>query len=407
MKRIAAAFLTILCQQVYAEPLVWIDQGLEAYANQSYKHAYDAFYQAAQAGHSEAQCLVGLMQIAGQGTTPQTRQGLAWLKKAEAAKNPCASRLQAQLYLGGVVVPFNEKKAIAYIQQAVDFGYFRAPLDLISFYNANDDVEKAVAVREKLIKDLIASPYHQDPDIQFLIGALYYELNQIELSFQWHLKAALQHNPKSQTHVGLSYFQQAQPELALEWIKKAAEQKDAQAQYILGRMYMSTPTIDYGQAQYWLLQAIDQQHAEAMLTLGDLLIKIVNPPPLEAVEYYLQAIEHKSIDAYLRIADLYATGHILPQNDLFAYIFYKHIYVLLLTPQEYIVEDQEKSFLYAVNQTNALEKTLLARDPIYSPDIDYSQPVKDVRAQIKTPQTLRQFVLNTLKQASPVSNEKP
>jgi uncharacterized protein len=182
-------------------------------------------------------------------------------------------------------------------------------------------------------RGLQLDPY--DADLQFLLGAAYYQGNGVperdytQAAF-WLRKAAEQGHAASQTILGIMYeWSFGVPEdyaQALEWYRKAAELGHAGAGYLLGRSYWEARGVlqDYEQARAWFRKAAELGDASAQFNLGVMygFGRGVPQDDAEAVRWYRKSAEQGYPQAQYNLGYMYYYGYGVPRdrvgaNDLF------------------------------------------------------------------------------------------
>lgn len=95
---------------------------------------------AAEAGDSEAQYLLGVMQVNGVGAPRNVEKGIEWLRCAAAQDNIEAQFELGQIFQGGRGAPRNSGEMVTWYRRAAELGHVGAQLALGDLYVAGRDV---------------------------------------------------------------------------------------------------------------------------------------------------------------------------------------------------------------------------------------------------------------------------
>lgn len=110
-----------------------------------YEDAAKHFKIAADAGHSEAQYILGRMYYHGI-VTHDYSKAVKYFKMSAAQKNASAAYYLSKCYISGLGAPQNTAKAIDYLKQSASLGGFQARADLCSLYLNGYSVERNLAL---------------------------------------------------------------------------------------------------------------------------------------------------------------------------------------------------------------------------------------------------------------------
>jgi TPR repeat protein len=240
------------------------------------------FRKAAEQGHPQSQCKLGVMHVEGRGVPQDIQAGLDWLRQAAIQGDAEASYQLAKLYHSG---------------------------------SGTEEKENKAETMARLLKDAEQG----DAKAQFQLGQLYNSSN-----------SPVSDRKESKTE-------------ALRWFRKAAEQGHVEAQYWTGLYYRSGRQVvakDQDEANTWFLKAAEKGHTGAMMNLGlyreaaDLedaraQYQLGNQwlekgDPTEAMNWFLKAVNNPDdLDggattagrASYQIAKMYEEGKGVTQND--------------------------------------------------------------------------------------------
>ena len=169
---------------------------------QDYSEAVRWWRKAAELGHAQAQCNLGVMYSSGQGVTEDKAEAVRWYRKAAEQGLAIAQSNLGIMYYRGEGVPQDKSEAVRWYRKAAEQGHADAQCDLGVMYDNGEGVteDKAEAVR-------------------------------------WYRKAAEQGYARAQFYLGWMYdngdgVAQDRSE-AVKWWRKAAEQGQADAQKTL------------------------------------------------------------------------------------------------------------------------------------------------------------------------------
>ncbi|MCE5185162.1 MAG: sel1 repeat family protein [Planctomycetaceae bacterium] len=196
------------------------------------KKAVELFLKAAEQGHAEAQCRLGLVYSFGMGVEENQAEAFKWtLKSAEQGFEGAMSSI-ADMYYSGHGTERDYPAAMKWAMKAADNGD-RTIYPLIGLmYAKGDGVEKS--------KDIAA---------------------------EWLMRAAESGTTWGLYGMGLVYMLgrglEKDPAEGLRWITKAAEAGNAQAAYYVGTAYMQGLGVDKDarKAYEWFNRSIEEGHA--------------------------------------------------------------------------------------------------------------------------------------------------
>ena len=191
----------------------------------------------AQEGSGDAQYLLAMKYLKGDGIAINVAAALKWLRKAADGGHVRAEYQLGLLYRDGIGVPKDRALAMRWLQVAAGAGLAEAQ-------TAYDELHRAQLVRE--FEALRAAAKGGDAAAQYALGRSYFTG-----------KAPLAVNPAQ----------------ALVWLTRAANQQHADAQYEVGTFYKEGTHVprDLGLAKKWLAQAAAQSHVKAKVALQDII----------------------------------------------------------------------------------------------------------------------------------------
>lgn len=115
------ALLFVVSQTALADRDGDFRQGMTHYTRHQYHQARTCFEKAAQAGHTEAQTMLGVLYFQGNGVPQDDREAARWFEKAAMADEHDAQTFIGVMYLEGRGVPKNERKALAWFAKAAQW----------------------------------------------------------------------------------------------------------------------------------------------------------------------------------------------------------------------------------------------------------------------------------------------
>ena len=188
-------------------------------------------------GNLEAQYLLAMKYLNGEGISPDMTAALKWLRKSVDGGHLRAEYQLGVLYRDGIGVPKDLELALRWFKVAAGSG-------LVEAQTAYDELHRAQVVRE--FETLRAAAKSGDPAAQYALGR-HYLIG----------KAPLAVNPAQ----------------ALVWLTRAAEQQHADAQYDVGVFFKDGTSVprDMTLAKLWLGRAAAQDHVKAKVALQDII----------------------------------------------------------------------------------------------------------------------------------------
>ena len=258
---------------------------------------------AAQKGDAEAEKLLGLMYINGQGVVKDYRQAAKWFVKSARKGNVSALYNLGVMYSKGDGLAKDYKKAMEMYKKAIEWNE-RSPKQggACPYCNRHDnhqnrhdnhqkvndvawDYKQGARLHRKLTSQRDVSTEQSVANAQYNIGVMYNNGNGFakdpETASLWFAKAlvsikklAAQGDSVMQHTLGNMYktgrVVKKNSRQAMEWFLKSAEQGNAGGQLSLGIMYYTGDggRIDHREAVKWFLKSAEQGNVVAQQNLG-------------------------------------------------------------------------------------------------------------------------------------------
>jgi TPR repeat protein len=246
------------------------------------------FQKAAEQGHADAQCNLGVMYENAKGVERNLTQAVDWYRKSAEQGSVCGQFHLGYAYDDGFGVPQHRAEAAVWYRKAAAQGDDDAREKLAvlckekNYPACNTDdsmMAQAIAAQEKALSELRAAAEQGDAAAQFELGAAYDNGEDIAeddaQTIVWYRKAAEQGNADAQFYLGRKYFWGAGGLFrdwaqAVAWTRKSAAQGHSAAQTELGQMYEQGDgvTQNYAQAMDWYRKATEQGDILAPYLLG-------------------------------------------------------------------------------------------------------------------------------------------
>jgi TPR repeat protein len=282
-----------------------LDQAFTAYDAQDYAKALPLFKEAySRVGWDEAALMTGNMYLYGQGTARDTQQAIAWYTKLAQArlvdahyspfdpKAPQAATprveaqmMLAQIYMTGLDVPKDPKKARAWYQAAADLNHIPARFALARMLQAGYGGDKDI--KQALKSYTSAAEYGYAP-AQTALATLYQQgdavTRNLETAFSWYQQAAFNPTPdRKKPHAQFALAQmydegrgvKADPDKALAFYRLAAVSGHPDAQSALGTYFYTGQIVkkDLPLARKLFLHAASQRQQDAMVNAAAMLFQ--------------------------------------------------------------------------------------------------------------------------------------
>ena len=246
------------------------------------KEKFEELKKAAEQGHADAQCNLGVCYEKGYGVEKDLKQAVEWWTKAAEQGHVTAQYNLGVAYVNAYGVEKDLKQAVKWYKKAAEQGNAKAQCNLGVCYNNGDGVKK-----------------------------------DLEEAVKWYKKAAKQGQAVAQYNLAVCYkngrgVKQDLKEV-VEWWTKAAKQGDVNAQYHLGNAYLNGDGVEKNleKAVEWWIKAAKQGHADAQHNLGVCYEDgdVGTAPDLkEAVKWYKKAAKQGQADAQYNLGVCYENG---------------------------------------------------------------------------------------------------
>ncbi len=239
-------------------------EGEDAFNAQQYRAAFSEFLPLADAGDFRSQYYIGYLYLNGYGIAKDNKKALNYLERAVDQEYDLAQSLMAFLYSEGKVVPKNKKKALNLYEQAAEQGNISALLNLGIMYYTGDGVEKNTT---KALEYFNKIPVLQKPIVGRYLGEIY--LNESgfvnhDLALSYYKQSAAANDIGSYYALALMNQKGQGTEKnvqdAIKYYQYAASQNHAPSQYMLGAIYANGDGVprDKLTAYAWFSLAADQ-----------------------------------------------------------------------------------------------------------------------------------------------------
>ncbi|MDB5935420.1 MAG: hypothetical protein JWQ01_2764 [Massilia sp.] len=124
MKKLLVAITFAL--GVHASAMAGFTEGANAYNAHHYELALKEVAPLAEAGHADAQHLLGLMYYMGRGVPRDYKQAMLWHRKAALQGKADAQYVVGAMYYTGNAVPLDQKLAVSWFRKAAEQGHAEA-----------------------------------------------------------------------------------------------------------------------------------------------------------------------------------------------------------------------------------------------------------------------------------------
>jgi TPR repeat protein len=124
MKKIIVAVIFAL--GMHASAMAGFTEGANAYNAHNYERALKEVVPLAEAGHADAQHLLGLMYYMGHGVRRDYKQAMLWHRKAALQGKADAQYVVGAMYYTGNAVPLDQKLAVSWFRKAAEQGHAEA-----------------------------------------------------------------------------------------------------------------------------------------------------------------------------------------------------------------------------------------------------------------------------------------
>ena len=178
------------------------NQGVAYYNQKNYTEAVKYFSQAAEQGHAEAQCSLGLCYYNGYGVPQDYNKAVEWFRKAAEQGNAMAQSNLGVCYSKGYGVLEDDSKAVELFRKAAEQGNAYAQSNLGVCYCYGDGITKDYT---KAVEWFSKAAEQGDADAQCYLGYCYekgYGVPQdYNKAVEWYRKAARQGETTAQNNL--------------------------------------------------------------------------------------------------------------------------------------------------------------------------------------------------------------
>ena len=232
------------------------------------RDAVQWYWEAASQGDAEAQRILGLAYLFGQGVVRDMEEAGNWLLLSAMQNDAIAQRELGKIF--GDQWRFEESND--WLLKAALQGDAEAQRMLGMRYTIGQGVESD---RQEAVKWFHQAANQGDALAQRELGKYYGELWNLQESNKWYLMAAENGDVRAQHMMGVrcTFGQGVERDLqkAGQWFLLAAEQGDAQSQYSIGLRWLRGEVgepRDFAEAAKWFQLAAEQGLDQAQLSLG-------------------------------------------------------------------------------------------------------------------------------------------
>jgi TPR repeat protein len=233
------------------------------------------YRKAAEQGHSDAQCNLGVCYADGTGVQQDEAEAVRWYKKSAEHGNSNAQFCLSACYAEGTGVDQDDVESVKCLQQAAKQEHAGAQCNLGVCYDEGTGVEKDEVEAVRWYKK---SAEHGNGNAQFSLGVCYaggtgVDKDDVE-SVKWYQKAADQDDDDAQNSLAVCYANGTgvgkDKQEAVRWYKKSAEHGNGSAQFSLGVCYADGTGVDKDDVESvkWYQKAADQGDSDAMRMLA-------------------------------------------------------------------------------------------------------------------------------------------
>ncbi|QDT64724.1 SEL1-like repeat protein [Calycomorphotria hydatis] len=306
-----------------------MDLNLKPLPKPALKEIFQLMKAQAKAGNAASQFNLAFRLLTGKGCEPNPQDAIEWFRKSAAQNHTPGIGYLGICYLIGQGVAIDRQQGQESLTLAAETGdpYF---MTVLAAY---------LAQGKYLPQDLDASfqwyyrsALQNDPLAQREVAKVYLDAKEYDEARRWMRKAAELGDPDAQTHIGRWYYNGFQVpkdfSLAIEWFQKAADQGFAAAQNNLARCYQTGAgvTQDLEKALSLFRKAASQGDRIAQYNLGRTydVGAGVQQDFTEAVHWYQLSADQGDPDAQFNLGLCHEYGRGTPQNKKKAFeLFYK------------------------------------------------------------------------------------
>lgn len=269
------------------------EEALLAIENEDEKLAFDLLLECATKSHARAQYEVGECYLYGYGTDENVALGIDWVKKSAKLGEGDAQNFLGESYLDGLHgIHQNEDLAIKWLTSAVNKRNISAEESLSKIYinkfklnpesyelfsHLKELAEKSLSpLASNFLGDSYLNGWHVDKDIDIAIEWYYLaSIGEIVEAVDSLKKLAQEKHSRAQDIVG-SFFLDGEVveqnlEVAFEWFMKAANQGYSKGQYNVGECYFNSWGVGKNEsiAVDWYKSSADLDYSTAQNELGE------------------------------------------------------------------------------------------------------------------------------------------
>ena len=309
------------------------EKGKALYTAQEYKSAVTHFALAADKGHAEAQCMIGMCYEDGKGVKKDTKEAVKWYQQAADRGNVEAMYRMGQCFTFGIGVSRSSEAAAEWYRKAAEKGHAEAQFETGACYMRQVGVKQNQSEGEKW---WLKSAKQGNRKAMFELASLYHrgyaepEIPQDdEKAEKWAqaaqkqgmdiakdilesiaeakqtLKSAEKGNVTAQYKMGM-YYKDGAPKKSVKWFTKAAKQNHLESQLELAKLYVSGKGVeeDISEAVKWYGKAAEQGNAEAGKRVEE----------LKAIEETIKAAKKGDPEAQFNLGCSYYEGSDIEKN---------------------------------------------------------------------------------------------
>lgn len=288
-----------------------------------YPKAQKYFIKAAELGMPHAMLNLGHL-YAGKG---EHKQAFKWYLKAAENDLIDAYYYVGKAYAMGKGVPQDGRKAVAWLEQAAEYGVEEWVSELAYIYRDGlDGVPKDLAKAEALFALLAEQNAYYAPTLAQI-------RSQNAACSDWEnlLVRAEGGELAAQKDLAMAYMRgeavEEDAEASFKWYKAAAEQGDAEAQNSLYVRYAEGRGVAQNkeEALKWLHRAAEQEYGMAYYNLGWEYAYggLLEKDEQKAVGFFKKAAEKSVLEAYAELGLIYTYGKTIPHDYALARRYYE------------------------------------------------------------------------------------
>jgi TPR repeat protein len=272
-------------------------------SQKDYNEAFVEYQLAAEQGHAEAQCKLGVCYFRGQGVTKDEAAAVKWYQKAADQNFPLANYFLGASYFHGKGVATDLAKGVELQRKAAEQGIVPAQYYLGTYYLNGVGVPKDL---QEALKWFQKAAEQGDLDAKKQVGAL--------ISLGVSAGESVDHFKIAEQKAAQKDFAAAAKEYRL-----AADQGHAEAQCKLGACYFRGNGVEKNEkeAVKWYQKAADQGFALAEYYLGSALFhgRGIEKNVVKGIELHRQAAEKGIVPAQYYLGTFYEKGEGVKKDE--------------------------------------------------------------------------------------------